>query len=317
MIKFIKNKQSAFTIVELLVVIVVIGILAAITIVSYSGIRNKAIIASLQSDLSNASTQFKIFHIDNDRYPATISTDCAVTPTSTTNLCLRPSGENSYTTITYKNPTPQSFVLTGINGSNTYHITENSTVIAGVWIDPNWLTIGTQTWARANLNVGVMVAGVSNQTDNSIVEKYCYNDLESNCTMYGGLYQWDEAAQYISTLGTQGICPTGSHLPTDDEWGVLEMYLGMSPAVVGGYYWRGTDQGTKLKVGGVSGLDIPLAGYRITNGLFGNLSVNAYLWSSPVSASYFGYRLASAAETSMYRADDVKEFGRSVRCLED
>ena len=44
-------KDNAFTIVELLVVIVVIGILASITIVSYRGITTKAAEASLQSDL--------------------------------------------------------------------------------------------------------------------------------------------------------------------------------------------------------------------------------------------------------------------------
>ncbi|PIQ71162.1 hypothetical protein COV88_01465 [Candidatus Saccharibacteria bacterium CG11_big_fil_rev_8_21_14_0_20_41_19] len=47
--------SSGFTIVELLVVIVVIGILAAITIVSYTGITQKAIIASLTSDLDGSS----------------------------------------------------------------------------------------------------------------------------------------------------------------------------------------------------------------------------------------------------------------------
>jgi len=52
------NKQgsSAFTIIELLVVIVVIAILAAITVVAYAGITQKAIEASLRTDLSNAAT---------------------------------------------------------------------------------------------------------------------------------------------------------------------------------------------------------------------------------------------------------------------
>ena len=59
------NPQKAFTIVELLVVIVVIGILAAITIVTYSGISQKAVEASLQSDLSGASKQLKLSQVDN------------------------------------------------------------------------------------------------------------------------------------------------------------------------------------------------------------------------------------------------------------
>ncbi|MEI6850721.1 MAG: prepilin-type N-terminal cleavage/methylation domain-containing protein, partial [Candidatus Saccharibacteria bacterium] len=59
------KKHSAFTIVELLVVIVVIGILAAITIISYNGISKKATEASLQSDLSGASRQIEMYKTDN------------------------------------------------------------------------------------------------------------------------------------------------------------------------------------------------------------------------------------------------------------
>ena len=62
---------SAFTIVELLVVIVVIGVLVSITVVSYSGITNRAVIANAQSDLSNASKKLKIYQLNNqdENYP--------------------------------------------------------------------------------------------------------------------------------------------------------------------------------------------------------------------------------------------------------
>jgi prepilin-type N-terminal cleavage/methylation domain-containing protein len=65
------SKQTGFTIVELLVVIVVIGILAAITIVSYSGITQRANAATLQSDLKSASTKLAIYKAENDTYPPT------------------------------------------------------------------------------------------------------------------------------------------------------------------------------------------------------------------------------------------------------
>lgn len=70
-----KNPQlqsSGFTIVELLVVIVVIGILAAITIVAYSGISQRAIVALAQSDLTNASQQLKLYYVDHGVYPVSL-----------------------------------------------------------------------------------------------------------------------------------------------------------------------------------------------------------------------------------------------------
>jgi len=54
------KNESAFTIVELLVVIVVIGILAAITIISYNGIQARAQGAKIQSDLYNLEQAIEI-----------------------------------------------------------------------------------------------------------------------------------------------------------------------------------------------------------------------------------------------------------------
>jgi len=65
------KKNSGFTIVELLIVIVVIGILAAITIVSFNGVSGRAQIATLKSDLKNGSTQLGIYNTENGAYPST------------------------------------------------------------------------------------------------------------------------------------------------------------------------------------------------------------------------------------------------------
>ena len=65
------DTRRGFTIVELLIVIVVIGILAAITVVAYTGIQAKAADVVLKSDLKQAQTQLELDRIYNNSYPAT------------------------------------------------------------------------------------------------------------------------------------------------------------------------------------------------------------------------------------------------------
>jgi len=66
------NKTNhGFTIVELLIVVVVIAILAAITIVAYNGIQNRAYDAAVQADLKTLKTKIESWRIDNnDVYPS-------------------------------------------------------------------------------------------------------------------------------------------------------------------------------------------------------------------------------------------------------
>lgn len=68
-----KQSIKGFTIVELLIVIVVIAILAAISIVAYNGIQARANSVAVQNDLSMLSKRFELFYIDNDRYPNSVS----------------------------------------------------------------------------------------------------------------------------------------------------------------------------------------------------------------------------------------------------
>jgi prepilin-type N-terminal cleavage/methylation domain-containing protein len=61
--------SKAFTIVELLIVIVVIGILAAITIVGYNAVINNANDKSVQSDISKLADSVKLLSLDNNNVP--------------------------------------------------------------------------------------------------------------------------------------------------------------------------------------------------------------------------------------------------------
>ncbi|MDK2899488.1 MAG: hypothetical protein PWQ10_675, partial [Patescibacteria group bacterium] len=118
-----------------------------------------------------------------------------------------------------------------------------------------------------------------------------------------------------TTNGAQGICPTGSHIPTDTEWKTLEMQLGMTQAQADTTDWRGTDQGTQMKINGTSGLNVPLAGYRGTNESFYNLSSAAYLWSSSESSTSAWRRYLTSGYATVLRDTSTKARGLSVRCL--
>lgn len=87
--------------------------------------------------------------------------------------------------------------------------------------------------------MGIPIDGSLDQTNNGIIEKYSYNNLITNCDIYGGLYQWDEMMQYnapndYESFGTiKGICPDGWHIPTSFEINLLISYLGGTEGDVG------------------------------------------------------------------------------------
>ena len=115
----------------------------------------------------------------------------------------------------------------------------------------NTVLIGEQCWMAENLDKGEMINGIEEMTDNGIIEKYCYDNDVENCYEYGGLYQWDEMMQYTNTNTTQGICPEGWHIPTDEVFKILEGSVD-SQYPVGDPIWdttgiRGFDAGLNLK----------------------------------------------------------------------
>jgi|GEM_PF-668522 len=119
--------ENGFTIVELLVVIVVIGILAAITIVSYTGITQKAIASSLQSDLANASQQLKMFQIENSAYPT--ANNCPNPATG--EICLKSSPGVVYNYIVNNSSNIQTFILNASKDSQSYSVGNNNAVANG------------------------------------------------------------------------------------------------------------------------------------------------------------------------------------------
>jgi uncharacterized protein (TIGR02145 family) len=182
----------------------------------------------------------------------------------------------------------------------------------------------------SNMNVGVMLAsGATEPADNGITEKWCYDNDPAICATDGGLYNWNEAMQYVTTEGAQGICPTGWHLPTDAEYMAMEECLGMCsgtgigpPKCSGATGWRGTDQGSKLSMftlngNNSSGFSLLLAGYRLTDGSFFIRSSYARIWSSSESGGSAWHRDLYSGYATVSRNANAKAYGFSVRCLKD
>jgi uncharacterized protein (TIGR02145 family) len=176
----------------------------------------------------------------------------------------------------------------------------------------NTVLIGEQCWMRENLDVGSMIPGSQSASNNDTIEKYCYDDNPANC-MYGGLYQWDEAMQYVTSPGVRGICPAGWHIPTLVEFQTLSSkYFGSSNPL------KALGQGSGGGIGTNGSGFSALPGGEVDQGGFFNIGVYAYFWSSTEIDSLGAYFLNIAYPSSgLGTVAYTKDFGFSVRCLED
>ncbi|NCS90052.1 MAG: hypothetical protein COZ25_02685 [Ignavibacteria bacterium CG_4_10_14_3_um_filter_37_18] len=178
----------------------------------------------------------------------------------------------------------------------------------------NTVKIGSQTWLKENLDVGTMIQGSADPSNNTTIEKYCYDNNEANCGTYGGLYDWNEAMAYSTTAGTKGICPTGWHIPIKAELETLKATVGND-----GNALKAVGQGTGSGVGtNTSGFSALLAGYRHVIGNFDDLGGYTLFWSSTeysATNAYSMYLWHDDSNVNMYSS--YKEDGFSIRCLKD
>lgn len=188
------------------------------------------------------------------------------------------------------------------------------------------VAVGNQCWMKQNMRVGNRINSGTNQTNNSVIEKYCYNDNNTDCTAMhpnepdGGLYTWDEAMQYVSTEGAQGICPTGWHIPSVSEWDTLNLFLdpttSLPPDASG---WHGTTIGTALKPGGTSGLEMNLAG-NFNSGSFSSKNLAVLMWTSTANgATAAHYQAVDSTHVGISPGTASRSFlfATPVRCIQD
>jgi uncharacterized protein (TIGR02145 family) len=201
----------------------------------------------------------------------------------------------------------------------------------------NTVLIGNQCWMKQNLMTTTYPGGASitrgpvgatwNGADNAY---YAYPPNVANTAeetlaniqtnSLGFVYQWSAAMNGSTTEGTRGICPAGWHLPTDAQQDTLDQYLKDSNQTCNANRngaWDCSSAGTKLKLGGTSGFNGPLAGYRGTTGGFYNRGSNGYFWSSSQSGGSAWNRTLYTSIATVHRYANSKADGFSVRCLKD
>jgi uncharacterized protein (TIGR02145 family) len=155
--------------------------------------------------------------------------------------------------------------------------------------------IGTQTWFAENLNYAV-------------VSSVCYDNSSSNCTKYGRLYNWDDA---------NSACPSGWHLPTDEEWTTLTDFVGGRATAVKNLQstsgWKDNGNGTNQY--GFSALP---GGVGTSDDSFSEAGSQGYWWSATENSDYNAwfrkiyYKLEYVDKQYLY-----KTWLLSVRCVQD
>ncbi|MBZ0183124.1 MAG: hypothetical protein K8F60_11760 [Melioribacteraceae bacterium] len=187
--------------------------------------------------------------------------------------------------------------------------------------------IGGKCWMAKNLNIGKRIDGSINQSSaDPDIEKYCYNNLESNCDTYGGLYQWAEAVGYTNGAtnttspspafsgNIQGICPNGWHIPSYSE---LEDFI--TAVSFDGNAIKALGQGTGSGAGtNTSGFSALFAGIGNGSGLFAGLGSDFLFWSATdyIDNYSFGIELYYSVSGVSF-SGNPKNYALSVRCVKD
>lgn len=188
--------------------------------------------------------------------------------------------------------------------------------------------IGDQIWMVENLAYLPLVSPSDWGSDTlALYYVYGYQGTDLNQAIavtsyssYGVLYNWTAA---------KTACPEGWHLPNDDEWKQLEIYLGMEPEDADLVRWRLTGGvGKKLKSdsgwdsngngNNYSGFNAIPGGFRAEAGNFGGIGTYCNFWTASMSAlSLTWNRFLSFDNDGVSRYGQKRNLGFSVRCLKD
>jgi len=164
--------------------------------------------------------------------------------------------------------------------------------------------IGTQCWFAEDLDYGSEILFTQNQRDNCIAEKYSTHP--SPLTSHS-FYQWEELMRYDETPASQGLCPPGWHVPTENEWNTLFTN-----------WINNAFAGSPLKYSGYSGFNALLNGAGHLNVQWDYAGFATFFWSSTSHGPYKAWSHAMNdfdPSVGLYPSSRVNAF--SVRCLRD
>ena len=197
----------------------------------------------------------------------------------------------------------------------------NQTSVTHQGYEYDIVAIGDQCWFAENCRYLPVVSPSSEGSDTS--PYYYVYDYEGSTVAeaqatdkyetYGVLYNWP-------AVMTEGICPSGWHIPSDGEWKTMEISLGMSDSDAASDGWRGTDEGVQMKsTSGWNGSNSSgfngLPGGTVT-GSFAFNGFSSYWWSASASGSDSWVRkLDSHADVT--RVNLYRKLGFSARCVRD
>lgn len=242
-----RSQSNGFTIVELLLVIVVIGILATIVAAAYNGAQRRAWVTTLTSDLQNAADQLVIDESKTGSFPATTSDadggDGLVASNGTT-----------YQYTPNNAARPHTFCLTGTNNHIDYKVTETGPPVPGVC--PGHVASSPDGGGTVTCDSGfILVPGSSTYgTSDFCVAKYEAKDNGSGkaVSQANGL-PWVSISQVDAMTAASGAC-SGCHLITDAQW------LTIAQNIVGvASNWSGGAVGSGYIYGGHSNNSPPNA----------------------------------------------------------
>jgi uncharacterized protein (TIGR02145 family) len=195
----------------------------------------------------------------------------------------------------------------------------------------NTVLIGNQCWMRENMNIGGRLGAQVAQTNNATIEKYCLNESEIYCNLYGAMYQWGEAVQYLNgasntgswnpvpTGNVTGICPNGWHIPSGAEVDTLASYLGGYPVAGGKMKDFGTSHWSSPNTGATnSSLFTALpGGYKPNVYYYGWMDLGYFWLASETDPTHASHMLLTFQSASLAKNAASKPYGYSVRCLKN